>query len=170
VRERLDFLTESGSKQPVADLLALFELYKRVDRFDEYIKPGERAWFPENSKLRTEGRFLVIFETIYHILTSINERIKLQNYWEPFWTRCIEYLKKVNYEPDFICALGEFERYSFNWWRREMRDDPEALDVMYQWFRCCFGIVGLDDYCRLRVRPDELLWDWRRMAKCYAET
>jgi hypothetical protein len=158
----VSFLTEYGSLEPAGDLLKLYMIYKTIDRFDEYIKPSERSWFPD---LRTDTQFLNGFEAIFHILRGINERKELQNHWAPFWQRCMDYLKKCGYELDFIRTLEEFERYSFNWWRKEMRDDPTMLDEMFAWFRSCFGIIGNEEYCRFGD-----LWDWRKMERCYGDT
>ena len=148
----------------------LFALYENIDSRADYIKPGERQFFPENKSQRTLQRFLEGFKYIYYILKRVQDRIYLNNAFDNFWEQCISYLRRCKYSQKFItsvCAKNSlFYRQSFNFWRSEFDDSEEGFSVMYEYFKACFGIYGNDEYCRAGSGR-EVTYDWRRMKSSY---
>lgn len=171
MREALAFLKSAEpGKNPEAVLKALFSLYGEIDRNAEYIRPGEREFFPADASQRTIERFLEGFKYVYYILKRAEERVRLVNTFSAFWEKCRVYLGKCGYSEKLAESLlaqnGIFYRQSFNYWRTAFGDDEEGLGVMYGHFRACFGIVGNDDYCRVELGGREVSYDWRRMKLC----
>lgn len=171
LEEALKFLgnAERG-KQLHNTLKALFSLYEEVDAYAEYIRPGEREFFPSAPGARTLERFLEGFKYIYYILKRAQERVYLSKIFDNFWNECITYLGKCGYSEHFIsnvCTKGSlFYRHSFNYWRHEFKDPEEGLAVMYGYFKSCFGIEGNDEYCAVDLRR-EVTYDWWRMKVCH---
>lgn len=171
MRDALAFLKSAEpGKDPETVLKALFALYGEVDRNAEYIRPGEREFFPAEAPQRTIERFLEGFKYVYYILTRAEERIRLANTFAAFWERCRAYLGKCGYSEKFTASLlatdGVFYRQSFSYWRTAFGDAEEGLGVMYGYFRTCFGIIGNDDFCRVELGGREATYDWRRMKLC----
>ena len=171
MREALAFLKSAEpGKEPEAVLKGLFALYGEIDRNAEYIRPGEREFFPAEAPRRTLERFLEGFKYVYLILKRAEERVRLANTFAAFVEKCRAYLGKCGYSEKFTESLlaegGVFYRQSFNYWRTAFGDDEEGLGVMYGYFRACFGIIGNDDYCRVELGGREVSYDWRRMKLC----
>ncbi|HML96507.1 MAG TPA: hypothetical protein PKC29_13875 [Thermodesulfobacteriota bacterium] len=171
MREALAFLKSAEpGKDPEAVLKALFALYGEIDRNAEYIRPGEREFFPADASQRTIERFLEGFRYVYLILKRAEERVRLANTFSAFREKCRVYLGKCGYSETFAESLlaegGVFYRQSFNYWRTAFGDDEEGLGVMYGYFRACFGIIGNDDYCWVELGGREVTYDWRRMKYC----
>lgn len=149
---------------------ALFALYEELDSKADYIKPGEREFFPVDKSQRTLERFLGGFKYIYFILKRAQERLYLTNAFDNFWDQCKAYLGRCEYSEKFIsevCAKDAlFYRQSFNFWRQEFRDSEEGFSVMYEYFKACFGLVGNDEYCCVS-QGREVAYDWRRMKTSY---
>lgn len=170
LQEALEFLAKAErGRNPEGALKALFALYEEVDPYADYIKPGEREFFPLSRNERTLERFLEGFRYVYYILKRAQERIHLSKAFSNFWERCTEYLAKCGYSRSFIsgvCAKDSlFYRRSFNYWREEFKDSEEALGVMFEYWKACFGIEGNDDYCAMDF-GNEVTYDWRRMKAC----
>ncbi len=174
LREALSFLEKEGADKGPADpegtLKGLFALYEGIDPFADYIKPGEREFFPVLRAERTLERFLEGFKYIYYILRRAEERVYLVNAFDNFWARCREYMAACGYSEKCIsdiCGTDSiFYRQSFGYWRREFGDSEEGFGPMYEYFRACFGIEGNDDYCAAGGR-DGMTYDWRRMKACW---
>ena len=144
----------------------MLDLYKGIDPND--LLPGERRFFPPNPEERTPERMLEGFQYIYAILRDAGERLKLKKQFDSFWDDCKASLGKYEYSPDdmiFMANPGVFYRLSFNYWRREFRDQPEGLDAMYNWFKACFGIRGNEQYCIIESIRD-VTYDWMKMKAC----
>jgi hypothetical protein len=170
LREALEFLGSTSSRgNPEGTLKALFTLYEGIDPFADYIKPGEREFFPALREERTLDRFLEGFKYIYYILRRAEERVRLLNAFDNFWERCMAYLRKCGYSEKHISDIcgndSIFYRQSFAWWRREYGDQEEGFSPMYEYFRACFGMEGNDDYCALGGK-DGVSYDWKRMKAC----
>ena len=171
LREALGFLQSlGGDASPERTLKSLFALYEGIDPFADYIKPGEREFFPVLRTERTLERYLEGFKYIYYILRRAEERVRLLNAFDNFWERCTEYLAKCGYSEKYISDIcghdGIFYRQSFAWWRREYGDQEEGFSPMYEYFRACFGYEGNDDYCAAAGK-DGVSYDWRRMKACH---
>jgi hypothetical protein len=170
LREALGFLQSvPDGGDPAGTLKALFALYETIDPFADYIKPGEREFFPALKADRTLDRFLEGFKYVYYILRRAEERVRLVNAFDNFWSRCAAYLRKCGYSEKHISEICRpdyiFYRQSFAWWRREYGDREEGFGPMYEYFRACFGIEGNDDYCASGGK-DGVTYDWRRMKAC----
>jgi len=171
LEECLKFLRdEENTRNSEGRLKTLFALYEEVDSSADYIKPGEREFFPVDKQQRTLERFLEGFRYIYLILKRAQERLYLINAFDNFWEQCRAYLRRCGYSEKFIAAVcvkdSLFYRQSFNFWRREFGDSEEGFSVMYKYFKACFGIIGNDEYCRVS-QEREVTYDWRRMRSCY---
>jgi hypothetical protein len=182
LREALSFLESTlrqsspstgpgeGASRAEDTLKALFSLYKEIDPFADYIKPGEREFFPVLRSERTLDRFLEGFRYVYFILKRAEERLRLMSVFDNFWARCREYMAACGYSEKCIsdiCGTDSiFYRQSFGYWRREFGDSEEGFGPMYEYFRACFGIEGNDDYCASGTR-DGMTYDWRRMKACW---
>ncbi len=171
LEECMEFLKgEESSKNPEGTMKTLFALYEGIDPRADYIKPGERQFFPENKRQRTLQRFLEGFRYIYFILKRAQERIYLGNAFDNFWEQCKAYLYRCNYSESFVdtvCTKDSlFYRQSFNFWRSEFDDSEEGFSIMYEYFKACFGIKGNDEYCCISSNP-EITYDWRRMRSSY---
>lgn len=169
--ESLKFLkNEENTKNPEDALKVLFTLYKEIDSKADYIKLGERDFFPVDKLHRTLERFLEGFRYIYIILKRAQERLYLTNVFDNFWEQCKSYLRRCKYSEKFISRVftkdGLFYRQSFNYWRKEFDDSEEGFSVMYEYFKACFGLVGNDEYCR-SSQGEEVTYDWRRMKSSY---
>ena len=158
------------TKDPEGVLKGLFALYEEIDPNSDYIRPGEREFFPQDKKLRTLGVFLQGFNYIYYILKRAQERIYLNIAFGNFWERCIIYLRRCKYSERFISKVcagnAPFYRQSFNYWRQEFQDSEEGFSIMYEYFKACFGIEGNDEYCCIDNKR-EVTYDWRRMKASY---
>lgn len=170
LEEALHFLLSAeGSNDPEGTLKALFAVYEEIDPYADYIKPGEREFFPAQKRGRTLERFLEGFKYIYYILLRAQERLYLASTFGVFWERCTEYLRKCGYKDKYIYSIfgqdGLFYRQSFNYWRSEFKDEEEGFLVMFAYFKACFGIEGNDEYCRVGSSR-ETTYDWRRMKAC----
>ncbi len=182
LREALDFLESAlpkdtgrvlsrgaGGSEAEAALKNLFALYEGIDPFADFIKPGEREFFPVLRSERTLDRFLEAFRHLYYILRRAEERARLTNAFDNFWARCTAYLTKCGYSQKYISDIcgkdSIFYRQSFAWWRREYGDSEEGFSPMYEYFRACFGMEGNDDYCASGTK-DGVTYDWRRMRAC----
>jgi hypothetical protein len=171
LEEALKYLESAEStKNPEGTLKGLFALYEEIDPYAEYVRPGEREFFPADKEQRTLERFLEGFKYIYYILKRAQERLYLTNAFDTFWDRCKAYLSQCKYSEKFIsrvCAKNSmFYRQSFNYWRQEFGDSEEGFSVMYEYFKACFGIEGNDEYCCVDRRR-EAAYDWRRMKRSY---
>ncbi len=171
LREALGFLESlGGDASPERTLKSLFALYEGIDPFADYIKPGEREFFPVLRAERTLERYLEGFKYIYYILRRAEERVRLLNAFDNFWARCTAYLSRCGYSEKYISDIckrdGIFYRQSFAWWRREYGDQEEGFSPMYEYFRACFGVEGNDDYCAAAGK-DGVSYDWRRMKACH---
>gem|GEM_PF-1325858 len=171
LEEALDFLLSAeGTSDPEGTLKALFQIYEEIDPYADYIKPGEREFFPAHKRERTLERFLEGFKYIYYILLRAQERLYLANTFGVFWEHCTEYLQKCGYKKKYIYSIGSkdslFYRQSFSYWRREFKDEEEGFLVMYAYFKICFGIEGNDEYCSV-ANSREVTYDWRRMKACF---
>jgi hypothetical protein len=171
LEEALDFLLSAeGTSDPEGTLKALFAIYEEIDPYADYIKPGEREFFPILRRERTLERFLEGFKYIYYILLRAQERLYLANTFGVFWERCTEYLQKCGYRNKYIYSIcGQdslFYRQSFSYWRSEFKDEEEGFLVMYAYFKVCFGIEGNDEYCSV-AQSREVTYDWRRMKACF---
>jgi len=171
LEEALDFLLSAeGANDPEGTLKALYQIYEEIDPYADYIKPGEREFFPARKRERTLERFLEGFKYIYYILLRAQERLYLANTFGVFWERCTEYLQKCGYKNKYIdgvCGQDSlFYRQSFNYWRSEFKDEEEGFLVMFAYFKACFGIVGNDAYCKV-ANSRETTYDWRRMKACF---
>ena len=171
LQEALDFLLSAeGTSDPEGTLKALFQIYEEIDPYADYIKPGEREFFPMLKRERTLERFLEGFKYIYYILLRAQERLRLANAFGVFWEGCIEYLRKCGYKNKYIYNIfGQdtlFRRQSFNYWRSEFKDEEEGFLVMFAYFKACFGIEGNDVYCSV-ANSIEPTYDWRRMKACF---
>ena len=171
LNEALIFLrNQENTKNPEGTLKVFFALYETIDTNADYIKPGEREFFPIDKSLRTVERFLEGFRYIYIILKRARERLYLTNVFDNFWEKCKEYLRRCGYSEKFIsrvCAKDSlFYRQSFAFWRKEYDDSEEALSIMYKYFKACFGIAGNDEYCRFSQGRD-VTYDWRRMKSSH---
>jgi hypothetical protein len=171
LREALGFLRSiGGDANPERTLKSLFALYEGIDPFADYIRPGEREFFPVLRAERTLERYLEGFKYIYYILRRAEERVRLLNAFDNFWARCTAYLRKCGYSEKYISDIcgrdGIFYRHSFAWWRREYGDQEEGFSPMYEYFRACFGYEGNDDYCAAAGK-DGVSYDWRRMKACH---
>lgn len=170
MQEALSFLASAeGGENTEGKLKALFALYEEVDAYADYIRPGEREFFPAERRERTLERFLEGFKYVYYILKRAQERLYLAGVFDNFWDRCAAYLAKCGYSQKHISNICRkdslFYRQSFNYWRREFKDSEEGLGVMYEYWRACFGIEGNDDYCVVDLKR-EVTYDWRRMKAC----
>lgn len=171
LREALEFLESAAGGGVTAEraLKSLFALYEGIDPFADYIKPGEREFFPVLRAERTLDRFLEGFKYIYYILRRAEERVRLGNVFDNFWARCTAYLSRCGYSEKYISDIcgpeSIFYRQSFAWWRREYGDSEEGFQPMYEYFRACFGVEGNDDYCAVGGK-DGVSYDWRRMKTC----
>jgi len=171
LREALEFLESAAGGGVTAErtLKSLFALYEGIDPFADYIRPGEREFFPVLRAERTLERFLEGFRYIYYILRRAEERVRLGSVFDNFWARCMEYLRKCGYSEKYISDIcgpeSIFYRQSFAWWRREYGDREEGFSPMYEYFRACFGVEGNDDYCAAGGK-DGVTYDWRRMKAC----
>ncbi|MFA9408821.1 MAG: hypothetical protein ACERKJ_08290 [Candidatus Dadabacteria bacterium] len=171
LEESLEFLKgEENTKNPEGTMKVLFALYEEVDSKADYIKPGEREFFPVDKSQRTLERFLEGFRYIYFILKRAEERLYLSNAFDNFWEQCRAYLRRCEYSEKFIsrvCAKDTFfYRQSFNFWRQEFDDSEEGFSVMYEYFKACFGLRGNDEYCCVSQGRD-VTYDWRRMKTSY---
>ena len=159
-----------GDASPERTLKSLFALYEGIDPFADYIKPGEREFFPVLRAERTLERYLEGFKYIYYILRRAEERVRLAGVFDNFWARCTAYLARCGYSEKYISDIckrdGIFYRQSFAWWRREYGDQEEGFSPMYEYFRACFGVEGNDDYCAAGGK-DGVSYDWRRMKACH---
>jgi len=167
----LEYLESAeNTKNPQGALKGLFALYEEIDPYADYVRPGEREFFPADKGQRTLERFLEGFKYIYYILKRAQERLYLTNAFDNFWERCKAYLIRCKYSQKFIsraCAKNSmFYRQSFNYWRQEFGDSEEGFSVMFEYFKACFGIVGNDEYCCIDRRRD-VTYDWRRMKRSY---
>lgn len=145
----------------------LYAIYRKIDHYDENLAPSQRQFFPLRYEERTMEKFLPVVPVIYEILRDSAERYKRTEQFQAFWFTCRQYLKKIDYEDrSFMCEEDLFHRQSFNYWRREFRDDPEGLETMMLWFKGCFGIIGNEDYCCVQELPTRT-FDWNRMRECY---
>ena len=98
LNEALIFLrNQENTKNPEGTLKAFFALYETIDTNADYIKPGEREFFPIDKSLRTVERFLEGFRYIYIILKSARERLYLTDVFDNFWEMCKEYLRRCGY-------------------------------------------------------------------------
>ncbi|MGH7849256.1 MAG: hypothetical protein ACREOP_03055 [Thermodesulfobacteriota bacterium] len=171
LREALGFLESlGGDASPERTLKSLFALYEGIDPFADYIKPGEREFFPVLRAERTLERYLEGFKYIYYILRRAEERVRLLNAFDNFWARCTACLARCGYSEKYISDICKresiFYRQSFAWWRREYGDQEEGFSPMYEYFRACFGVEGNDDYCAAAGK-DGVSYDWRRMKACH---
>ncbi len=171
LEECMEFLKgEESTKNPEGTMKTLFALYEGIDSGADYIKPGERQFFPDNKKQRTLQRFLEGFRYIYFILKRAQERIYLSNAFDNFWEQCKTYLQRCKYSERFIDSVfakdSLFYRQSYNFWRSEFDDSEEGFSIMYEYFKACFGIIGNDEYCCISSSP-EAAYDWRRMRSSY---
>lgn len=159
-----------GARDPEGTLKALYAIYEEIDPFSDYIKPGEREFFPKVRRERTLERFLEGFKYIYYILIRAQERLYLARVFGNFWERCADYLLKCGYSKKYIYSIfgkdALFYRQSFNYWRAEFKDDEEGFAVMFAYFKSCFGIEGNDEYCAVALKR-EVTYDWRRMKDCF---
>lgn len=148
---------------------ALFALYEEVDPYADYIRPGEREFFPSDRGQRTLERFLEGFRYVYYILKHAQERLYLARVFSNFWERCTDYLAKCGYSEKYISAgftkESLFYRQSFQYWRQEFGDSEEGFSVMYEYWKACFGIEGNGEYCMMNFSRD-ITFDWRRMKLC----
>ncbi|HVY55549.1 MAG TPA: hypothetical protein VHC46_07310 [Thermodesulfobacteriota bacterium] len=171
LREALEFLESTAGSAVTAErtLKNLFAIYEEIDPFSDYIRPGEREFFPVLRAERTLERFLEGFKYVYYILRRAEERLRLGNLFDNFWARCTDYLAKCGYSEKYISDIcgpeSIFYRQSFAWWRREYGDREEGFRQMYEHFRACFGVEGNDDYCAIGGK-DGIAYDWRRMKAC----
>ena len=171
LEDALDFLVKAeGARDPEGTLKALYAIYEEIDPFADYIKPGEREFFPKALRERTLERFLEGFKYIYYILVHAQERLRLASVFGNFWERCTDYLAACGYPEKHIYSIfgkdALFYRQSLNYWRSEFKDDEEGFDVMFAYFKSCFGIVGNDEYCAVALGR-EVTYDWRRMKACF---
>ena len=171
LEEALDFLLSAeGSSDPEGTLKGLFQIYEEIDPYADYIKPGEREFFPVRRRERTLDRFLGGFRYIYYILLRAQDRLRLANTFGVFWERCKEYLQKCGYHKKYIDSIfGQdtlFFRQSFGYWRSEFKDEEEGFLVMFAYFKACFGIEGNAEYCSV-ANSREPTYDWRRMKACF---
>jgi len=171
MQEALKYLESAeNTKNPEGTLKGLFALYEGIDPYADYVRPGEREFFPVDKGQRTLERFLEGFKYIYYILKRAQERLYLTNAFDNFWERCKAYLSRCKYSQKFIskaCAKNSmFYRQSFNCWRQEFGDSEEGFSVMFEYFKACFGIEGNDEYCCIDRRRD-VAYDWRRMKRSY---
>ena len=167
LEEALEFLkNQENTKNPEGAMKTLFALYEGIDSKADYIKPGERDFFPVDKSQRTLERFLEGFKYVYSILKRAQERIYLTNVFDNFWEQCKAYLHRCDYSEKFIstvCAKDAvFYRQSFNYWRQEFDDSEEGFSIMYEYFKACFGLRGNDEYCSIS-KGGEVAYDWRRM-------
>ena len=94
LEEALDFLLSAeGASDPEGTLKSLFQIYEEIDPYADYIKPGEREFFPKLKRERTLERFLEGFKYIYYILLRAQERLYLANAFGIFWERSEEIWK-----------------------------------------------------------------------------
>ena len=171
LNEALIFLQNQESiKNPESTLKALFAMYEEIDAKADYIKPGEREFFPMDKSLRTIERFLEGFRYIYFILRRAQDRLYLTNVFDNFWEKCKKYLRRCGYSEKFItrvCAKDSlFYMQSFNFWRGEYGDFEEAFSIMYKYFKSCFGISGNYEYCRY-VNEQGETYNWTKMKNCH---
>ncbi len=171
LEESLEFLkNQENTKNPEGAMKTLFALYEEIDSKADYIKPGEREFFPVDRSQRTLERFLEGFKYVYSILKRAQERLFLSNAFDNFWEQCMGYLIRCEYSEKFIsnaCAKDSlFYRQSFNYWRQEFDDAEEGFSVMYEYFKACFGLRGNDEYCCVS-QGREVAYDWRRMKSSY---
>ncbi len=171
MQEALKFLESAeNTKDPQGALKGLFALYGEIDPYADYVRVGEREFFPADKGQRTLERFLEGFKYIYYILKRAQERLYLTNAFDNFWERCKAYLGRCRYSQKFIsraCAKDSmFYRQSSNYWRQEFSDSEEGFSVMFEYFKACFGIEGNDEYCCIDRKRD-IAYDWRRMKRSY---
>lgn len=170
LREALTFLENAErGKNPEGALRALFALYEEMDPYADYIRPGEREFFPSDRGQRTLERFLEGFRYVYYILKRAQERLYLGRVFSNFWERCTDYLAKCGYSEKYICSAFSkeslFYRQSFQYWRQEFKDSEEGFSVMYEYWKACFGIEGNEEYCMVKFSRN-ISFDWRRMKLC----
>lgn len=171
LEEALDFLLKAeGAVDPEQTLKSLYAIYKEVDTYADYIKPGEREFFPTRKRSRTLERFLEGFRYIYYILLRAQDRLSLSNSFSIFWGQCRDYLGKCGYSNKRVLSIcGNdtlFSRQSFNYWRGEFKDEEEGFLIMFSYFKACFGIEGNDAYCKVSGAVEET-YDWKRMKACF---
>ena len=147
----------------------MFMVYINVDHYDENLLTSQRQFFPLNKKERTYERYLAVLPTIFEICRDAHQRAYLTEIFNTFWNKCLNYLVKCGYEDTgFMTKSGVFYRMSFNVFRKQFQDNPEGLDVMYKWFKACFGIDGNEEYCVIdSTREDNKFYDWLKMRACY---